>query len=166
MQITDVPYPGLLPNGLALRREVTKALSAAQVVSMNTPGGRSALAGTLRQFFLDAGALLDDLADGVTPELDIALIGTEGAHSLELRFSEAMDAGIPPMSAFVIGGTSNTPVSAAWADSETLVLTMQNAYTSASTAIVNYVPPAEGALKDVSGNLLLAFGGVSASNTL
>lgn len=166
MQITDVPYPGLLSNGLALRREVAKALGAAQIASMSTPGGKSALAGTLQQFFLDCADLLEDLADGDAPTMTDALIGTEGANSLELRFSEAMDPGLPPMSAFVIGGTSNSPVSASWTDAETLVLTMEDDYTDESTAVVNYTPPASGALKDSAGNLLLAFGGVSATNTL
>lgn len=51
MRITDLPYPGNIAQGPALRTEVLKAINSIQIVADRTPGGKIDTASTLRAFF-------------------------------------------------------------------------------------------------------------------
>lgn len=51
MNIRDLPYPGNLAQGVALRQTALSAINGVQIVASKTPGGKTATASQLRAFF-------------------------------------------------------------------------------------------------------------------
>lgn len=51
MNIKDMPFPGKLAQGQALRTEALKAINSVQIVAGRTPGGKIDTASELRAFF-------------------------------------------------------------------------------------------------------------------
>lgn len=51
MNIRDLPYPGNLAQGIALRQTALNAINGVQIVASKTPGGKTATASQLRAFF-------------------------------------------------------------------------------------------------------------------
>jgi hypothetical protein len=101
MRLETLLSPGLLSNGVHLRREACKAISCVEIVCGRTPGGKTTSAKALYDFFNDCASKLSSLYDVTAPTVSTRT--ATSATVLTLVFSEAMDQTvIPPMSAFAI----------------------------------------------------------------
>ena len=66
MKTTDVPTPGPVSNSFALRAEVVKALSTAQVQSRISPSSKTAQ--TLGEFFRACAELCEAMRPAAPPD--------------------------------------------------------------------------------------------------
>lgn len=166
MQISDLPFTGVIPNGLALRREVMKAINHVQIVSMNTPGGKSQTAGELQVFFETCAGYLEDIADLMSPTISQAIILEANPSRLILAWDEVADTSVTPAaSSFTIGGQPRTITSVAWLNPGQLALNVSAPFTDEDDVTVTYVAGDDG-MRDPAGNKSNGFSNYVVTNQL
>ena len=148
MRIETLPSPGLLSNGIGLRREAAKAISQIEITAGRTPGGKTINAKSLYDFFVAAAGSVSTLYD-VTAATFTGVASS--ATKIVLTFSETMDLSVTPShTAFAISG--DTITAAEWGsggDAGKLVLTGTGFEAAESLA---YTKPASNYLRDRAGN--------------
>lgn len=152
MRIDALPSPGILTQSIRLRTDVAKAISAAEVNAMHTPGGKTTSAKVLSDFFSAAVTALAGLYDvTVTAFSGVTSAVASSATTIKITFAETMDTGVAPLPAdFAISGDTITAV--AWGtagDAGKLILT-GTGFAAAET--LAYTKPAVNALRDRAGN--------------
>lgn len=153
MRIETLLAPGLLSNGIRLRTEASKAISAVEITAGRTPGGKTSAAATLQAFFTDCASKLSALVDSVVPTVSSKT--ATSATQINIVFSEAMDQTVvPDLSAFAISG--DTITAAAWTSATNLRLT-GTGFAAAET--LAYTKPAVSYLRDKAGNAVASFSG-------
>lgn len=156
MHIKNLPSPGLYSNGIKLRVEAAKSISAAEVAAARAAGGRSSTATHLRTFFTACAASLDSLADVTAPT--VATRVRTNSTTATITFTEPLSQKVvPALSTVTIGARvlSGLTVNAAGQ----LVITGV-AITAGDT--ITYTVPAQNALRDPAHNLVAGFTGVLA----
>lgn len=156
MHIKNLPSPGLYSNGIKLRVEAAKSISASEIAAARSTGGRTSTATALRVFFQACAASLDNLADVTAPTV-VSRVRTSATRAT-VTFSEPLNqAVVPALSSVTIGARvlSGLSVNAAGQ----LVITGA-AITAGDT--ITYTAPAQNALRDPANNLVATFSGVLA----
>lgn len=155
MRVETLLSPGLLSNGLRIRTEIAKAISAAEIISGRTPGGKSGTAATLQAFLTDAASKLSALVDTAAPT--ITTRAATSATVITVTFTEALDSTVvPPKSSVVVTGKT---VSSIAVTGSTLVIT-GTGFATGDT--VTYTKPAVSFLRDKAGNGVATFTGITA----
>jgi hypothetical protein len=150
MRIETLLSPGLGTNSIALRTQAAKAISAAEIVAMRSPGGKTQSASTLADFFTDCASKLSALFDVTVPTWAAAVATATSATQINIVFAENMDQGVIPLPAdFAITGDTITVV--AWTSATNLRLT-GTGFAAAEDLI--YTKPAVNAVRDLAGNQL------------
>lgn len=163
MRVETLLSPGLLSMGLRLRTEAAKAISAAEIQSAHTPGGKSSTAATLSAFFTDCASKLSTLVDTTAPT--VTGRAATSATQITIAFSESMDQTVlPAKSAFAVaqgsaGGAPGAITSVAWVDATHLKL-VGTAFAAGNT--VTYTKPASNTVRDLAGNDAASFTGATA----
>lgn len=148
MRIETLPSPGLLANGIKLRVESAKAISAIQTSLRNVVGGKGSNAKTLSDFFAACVTELSSLHEQAVPTISSRT--ATSATQVNIVFSEAMDQTVvPALAAFTSAG--NTITAAAWTSATNLRLTGTG---FAATDNLTYTKPAVSYLRDLAGNAI------------
>lgn len=157
MRVETLLSPGLLSNGLRIRTEIAKAISAAEIISGRTPGGKSATAKTLQAFLTDAASKLSTLVDSTAPT--VVTRAATSATVITVTFTEALDSTVvPPKSSVAVTGKTVTSIAVT---GSTLVITCSGGGLAAGNT-VTYTQPAVSFLRDKAGNGVATFTGVTA----
>lgn len=156
MRIENLLSPGLYSNGIKLRTEAAKAISAAEVTAMVTPGGLNPSAGVLAAFFSDCAAKLAGLYETTAPTVSSRT--RVSATEVRIVFSEKMDTSVLPTAA-AFASSGNTITDIKWLNDTTLVLIGTG---FAVTETVSYTQPALNAIRDRSANKVASFSGALA----
>lgn len=156
MRSDQLPSPGALPNGFALRQATARAVSGVQIVAGKTPGGKTRAGAQLKAFFDAASAFVATFADLVVPTVSTRV--RTSATVATITFSEPLDQTVvPPLSSITIGARVLSAVTVN--GSGQLVIT-GTAITAAD--VITYTAPAASYLRDRAGNKLANFTGALA----
>lgn len=155
MRIENLPSPGLLSNGIRLRTEAAKAISAVEIVAGRTPGGKTQAAKQLYDFFAAGVTALTNLFDVTAATMAGATGVAASATKITLDFvGTDMDESIVPAAAAFAVNNGGVVSSVAWGtagDAGKLVLTGTG---FAAADVVTYTQPTTNALRDYAGNLV------------
>lgn len=155
MRQETLPSPGLLSNGIKLRVEAAKAISAVEIAAGRAAGGKTSTAATLSTFFTACASALSSISDATAPTVSSRV--RNSATQITITFSEALDTSVvPAVGAFAV--TAGTLSSVAVSGS-TIVLTGAS-LTVGST--VTYTAPDTNWARDLAGNAIASFSGVLA----
>jgi hypothetical protein len=159
MKLTSLISPGMLANAGKLRIEAATALSRAQLISLQSPGGKSKAAKDLKSFFDAMSGLCAPFVETTVPTV-VSRVRTSSTVAT-VTFSEVLaggDKSIPSASAFALtGGAAITSVRVSGA---TVILEGTGI---AATQTLTYTKPTTGAkLVDLSGNEVATFSGALA----
>lgn len=168
MRVESLPSPGLLSNGIRIRIEAAKAISAVEInAGIPVNAGRSSAADPLHVFFTACAAAINGFRD-VTLPVNVARSATPSApNRIVLTYGEGLDAAhTPPVSAFAVTGQVRT-VTAVQIDGPFVFLTL-NAPLAAGAVSVAYTQPGSVALRlqDYSRNQAASFVATAVTNTI
>lgn len=170
MRITSLKSPGIYSNGQALRHQACRAISMAEITARKTPGGKTASAAKLRDFFLDCADKLTAIAlvpDVTAPTIASAVTTTD--QSITVTFAEAME-----QVAFTAGlveikhDSVLMPITGqSWTNATTLVLTTSATMNTGEVVQLEYFAanPGDTGIYDLAGNELAA-GVTAVTNTI
>lgn len=150
MRDTSLPSPGVLSNGFLIRREAAKAISAVEIASRHTAGGKVASANKLHAFFTACAAAVAGMRDTTVPTVVSRLAAAATATVIRVKFSEGIDKTyIPAASAFVFSPAKT--IASMEVQGGTLVITTTAPVANGNT--LAYTKPGSGAtLRDAAGN--------------
>lgn len=166
MRDTSIVSPGLLANGFLLRREAAKAISAIEIQSRVTAGGKTPAAAKLSAFFADCVSKLATMVEVALPTVTTRV--RTNSTTATITFAEPLQPSTSvPLSCFTIGARV---LSGVVVTGSTVVITGV-AITAAD--VVTYTPPATFAsagnpvpqslgIRDLAGNLAATFTGALA----
>lgn len=165
MRVDTLPSPGLLSNGIRIRIEAAKAISAAEI-NANLNGGTSSTASVLHAFFTACAAAVEDLRDLVVPALSSLTATPANTKRIVLTFAEALDPRyVPAPAAFAVTVQAKT-VSAVTIDRNKVYVDVSTALVAGSVSIAYTQPGATSNLRDLSGNLVASFTAAAVTNTI
>lgn len=110
MRIETLPSPGLLSNGIRIRIEAAKAISAIEInAGLSVNGGKARSAFQLKAFFDACSAAIAGFVDVVLPVIASRVIAASNAKRITLVYGEGLDpAHVPDLTDFVITGQVKT----------------------------------------------------------
>jgi hypothetical protein len=110
MRLETLPSPGFLSNGIRLRIEAQKAISATEInAGIPSNVGKSSNAFALKTFFDFCSASIAGFLDVVAPTIAARSISSSDPSTLVLTYSEGLDAKfVPAASTFAITGQVRT----------------------------------------------------------
>ena len=161
---SQLPSPGLLGNGIGLRREMAKAISYIQVMGDLIAGGKVSQARELDLFLQAARTAIAGFIEAVIPTFVSGLLDrSENNRLLTLTFSEGLDpTSTPARTAFAVSGNTVTGVEIS---GTRVLLTLGTAVTADGATTVTYTKPASGrVLRDPSLNEVATFGPSAVTN--
>lgn len=151
MRADSLASPGIVSNGMRLRIEAAKAISAAEYAASRTPGNTCTLATSLYEFFGDcASAVFPILANwaGVGPSTRVSAIKATVDYSM----FQTMDTAVMPAStAFTIAGGVVTSVE--WGTGGDAGKVVLHGTGFVTTAQFTYTQPALNGLRSAAGVL-------------
>ncbi len=153
MRIESLPSPGLLSNGIKLRTEMAKAISAVEIQA-GFASGKATYAKALTDFCTACIAALSTFVDSVVPTVTARTVTLPTGQSVRIRHSKGIDPQYePPISAFAVSGKT---ISRLRIDGPDIILHLTVPYTvGAAGGTVSYTQPGTtGNVRDLSGNLL------------
>jgi hypothetical protein len=168
MRVETLPSPGLLSNGIRIRIEASKAISAVEInAGIPANAGKSSSAQPLKAFFDACSAALTSFVDAVVPTVVSRSIAPSAPRRITLVYSEGLDkAHEPPPSAFDITGQVR-PVHKVTVDGPFVHLDVQSPFVAGAVSVA-YTQPgnADLRLQDLSGNLAASFTATAVTNGL
>lgn len=165
MRVETLPSPGLLSNGIRIRIEAAKAISAVEInAGIPANQGKSSTAKQLDTFFAACRTALTDLIDTTSPTLTSAVIALATPTKMTLTFSDDLDtSSVPAAGAFTTTGQIKT-ASAIAVYGRTVELTFGDAFTSDAVNIV-YTDGATN-LTDTDGNIVASIVATAVTNNV
>lgn len=166
MRIETLPSPGLLSNGIRLRTEAAKAISAIEIQA-TFGSGKATYAKALSDFFTACAASISTFLDVTVPTVLTRAIDKSFANQLRIRHSEGLDPGFVPLpAAFTVAGVAKT-VSKVQMDGPDVILTVTVPFVTGNAATVAYTQGAAAErLRDLSGNLVASYTAAAITNPL
>lgn len=168
MRVETLPSPGLLSNGIRIRIEAAKAISAVEInAGVPVNGGRSSAAAPLRNFFQACVNALTPLLDVTAPLIQAVSATNSARNTIVLTYNEGLDAAhVPTGAAFAVTGQVRT-VTQVRVDGPFVFLTL-NADLAPGAVSVAYTQPvtADLRLQDYSGNQVASFIAAAVTNTI
>lgn len=168
MRVATLPSPGLLSNGIRIRIEAAKAISAVEInAGIPVNAGKSKSAYQLTQFFNACTAALSTFLDTVAPTISARSIAASNPKRLTLTYSEGLDAGhVPAVTDFVIAGQVRT-IEKVTVDGPFVHLDVTVPFVAGAVTVA-YTQPATAALRlqDASANLAASFTATAVTNAI
>lgn len=167
MRVATLPSPGLLSNGIRIRIEAAKAISAVEInAGIPVNGGKSRNAQPLSAFFTACAASLSTFLDATVPTVASRSIAPSAAKRITIACSEGMDKKfVPAAAAFAITGQART-IEKVTVDGPFIHIDVTAAFIAGAVNIAYTQPGATSNLRDVSGNLLASFTATAVTNGL
>lgn len=166
MRVETLPSPGLLSNGIRIRIEAAKAISAVEInAGIPVNEGKSKAAFQLKQFFDACSTAIAGLVDTVLPVLSSLVIAPHEPKRITLVYSEGLDpTHVPPVTAFVITGQVK-PVHKVTIDGPLVHLDFTSAFVAGAVSVA-YTKPVAVAdrLQDASSQEAAAFTATAVTN--
>ncbi len=158
MRVETLPSPGLLSNGIRIRIEAAKAISAVEInAGIPSNGGKSSTAKPLSDFFTACVTALAGLLDVTVPTPTARTISPSSTKRLTIAFSEGLDPKfVPAGPAFAIAGQVK-PVAKVTVDGPLVHLDVDTAFIAGAVTVAYTQPGATTNLRDLSGNLVASF---------
>lgn len=168
MRVDTLPSPGLLSNGIKIRYEAAKAISAVEInAGISVNAGKSRNAKPLSDFFTACAAALSTFLDVTLPVIAARSISASNPKRITLTYSEGLSpANVPDKTDFVIAGQVRT-VDKVTIDGPFVHIDVTAAF-AAGAVTVAYTQSATVAkrLQDASGNQAASFTATAVTNPL
>lgn len=165
MRVDTLPSPGLLSNGIRIRIEAAKAISAVEITA-GLSGGKTSTANSLKTFFDACSTSVAGFVDTIVPTLVSAYIGVSNAKRIVLTFSEGLDVFSVPVTTAFATGTQVKAVSKVTIEENRVYLDFATAFV-AGAVTVSYTKPATGSVvQDIAGNDLATFAATAVTNSI
>lgn len=167
MRVETLPSPGLLSNGIRIRIEAAKAISAAEInAGIPANGGKSSTASQLKKFFDACSAAVAGLVDNVVPTVVSRVITPANTKRLVITHSDGMDPAFTPApAAFAITGQVRT-IEKVTVDGPFVYLDVTVPFTAGAVSVAYTQPGAASNLRDVGGNLLASYTAAVVTNSI
>lgn len=155
MRVETLPSPGLLSNGIRIRIEAAKAISAVEInAGIPANSGKSSTAKPLSDFFTACATALSGFLDVTVPTNTARTISPSKTSRLVLAFSEGLDPKfVPAGAAFAVAGQVKT-VTSVVVDGPLVILTVNTPFIAGAVTVAYTQPGATTNLRDLSGNLV------------
>lgn len=166
MRVDTLPSPGLLSNGIRIRIEAAKAISAVEInAGVPANGGKATGAKPLSDFFTACAAALATFVDAVVPTVSTRTISASFPKRITLKMSEGLDPKfIPATTAFAVTTQVRT-VDKITVDGPFVHVDVTVAFVAGAVNIA-YTQPGTNNLRDLSGNLLANFTAAAVTNAI
>lgn len=165
MRVDTLPSPGMLSNGIRIRIEAAKAISAVEInAGLTVNAGKSSNAKPLSDFFTACAAALSTLLDVTAPTIAARSISASLPTRIVLTYSEGLDRKfVPAVTDFAITGQVKA-VTKVTVDGPFVYLDVGSAFVTGSVSVAY----TQGAIKlqDASGNLAASFTATAVTNPL
>lgn len=165
MRVDTLPSPGMLSNGIRIRIEAAKAISAVEInAGITANAGKSSNAKPLSDFFTTCAAALSSFLDVTAPTIAARSITDSAASRITLTYSEGLSSKfVPAVTDFAITGQVKA-VTKVTVDGPFVHLDVATAFV-AGAVLVAYT---QGAipLQDASGNLAASFVATAVTNAI
>ena len=167
MRVASLPSPGLLSNGVRVRIEAAKAISAVEInAGIPVNAGKSSNAKPLADFFTACIAAISTMYDVTVPTPVSRAIATSNVKRVTITFSEGLDEKfVPTGAAFAIAGQVKT-VTKVTVDGPFVHLDVDTAFITGAVTVAYTQPGAASNLRDTSGNLVASFTATAVTNPL
>ena len=168
MRVETLPSPGLLSNGIRIRIEAAKAISAVEInAGIPVNGGKSKAADPLHDFFTACATAINNLRDTVAPTIVARSVAENDPNTIVLTYSEGLDKGkIPAVTAFAVTVQART-VTRVVVDGPFVRLTLNEPLVAGAVSVA-YTQPAgaDTRLQDYSDNQAASFVATAVTNGL
>ena len=165
MRVASLPSPGLLSNGIRIRIEMAKAISAIEInggISIN--GGKSSAAAPFKAFLDASNAAIATFLDVTAPTVASRSVALSNTKRIVLAFSEGLDEKfVPAPAAFAITGQTRV-ISNVTVDGPFVYLDLATAVVAGALNVAYTQPGAASNLRDLSGNLVASFTAAAVTN--
>lgn len=167
MRVETLPSPGFLSNGVRIRIEAAKAISAAEInAGIPANAGKSSTASQLKVFFDACSAAVAGLVDNVVPTVVSRAATPSNTKRITLTASEGLDKKfVPAGAAFAVTGQVRT-VTKVTIDGPFVHLDLDTALAAGAVSVAYTQPGATTNLRDLGGNLLAAFTATAVTNSI
>lgn len=166
MRVETLPSPGLLSNGIRIRIEAAKAISAVEInAGIPANGGKSSTADPLHDFFTACAAAVNGFRDTTAPTIVARSVAASNPNVIVLTYSEGLDASrVPLVTDFAVTVQART-VTKVVVDGPFVFLTL-NTPLAAGAVSVAYTQNAntELRLQDNSDNQSASFAATAVTN--
>lgn len=168
MRVDTLPSPGLLSNGVRVRIEAAKAISAVEInAGIPSNAGKSSSAQPLSAFFTACAAALTSFLDVTVPTISARSISASFPKRITLTYSDGLRAtAVPDKTDFVITGQVRT-VDKVTVDGPFVHIDVTAAFAAGAVSIA-YTQSATVAkrLQDLSGNQAASFTATAVTNAI
>ena len=168
MRVETLPSPGLLSNGIRIRIEAAKAISAIEInAGIPVNAGKASSAFQLKTFFDACAAAITSFVDVTVPAKATQVIATSNAKRITLVYGEGLDpAHVPATTAFAITGQVKA-VQKVTIDGPFVHLDVATAFVAGAVSVA-YTQPVAVAdrLQDISGGQAASFTAAVVVNAL
>ena len=168
MRVETLPSPGLLANGIRIRIEAAKAISAVEInAGIPVNSGVSSSAKPLKDFFDACSSALTSLVDVTVPVIAARSVTAANPSLITLTYGEGLNkANVPDVTDFAVTTQART-VTKVEIDGPFVYLTL-NAPLAAGTVNIAYTQSGTVAkrLQDASGNQAASFTATAVTNTI
>lgn len=167
MRVETLPSPGFLSNGVRIRIEAAKAISAAEInAGIPANAGKSSTASQLKVFFDACSAAVAGLVDNVVPTIASRIAVPANPKRITLIATEGLDKKFTPAgTAFAITGQVRT-VTKVTVDGPMVHLDFDVALAAGAVSVAYTQPGATTNLRDLGGNLVASFTATAVTNTI
>lgn len=167
MRVETLPSPGFLSNGIRIRIEAAKAISAAEInAGIPANGGTSSTASNLYDFFTACADSLSALRDVVVPTVAARTAADPLTSRIVLTMSEGMDRKFVPAGAAFAVTTQARTVTKVTVDGPYVYLDLDAPLVAGAVNVAYTQPGATSNLRDRAGNLLASFTAAAVTNTI
>lgn len=165
MRVETLPSPGLLSNGIRIRIEAAKAISAIEInAGIPVNAGKASGAKDLKTFFDACSTAVTGFLDVTVPAIVARSIAPSQPKRLTLTYSEGLDpAFVPPAAAFAITTQART-ITKVTVDGPFVHLDVSAAFVAGAVNVAYTQPGATTNLRDFSENLAASFTAAAVTN--
>jgi hypothetical protein len=167
MRVETLPSPGLLSNGIRIRIEAAKAISAVEInAGIPANGGKSSSASLLKAFFDTCSASIAGIVDNVVPTVAARTLSAAAPKRIVLTFTEGIDPKfVPAVGAFAITGQVKA-VTKVTISGPYVYLDVATDFVAGAVSVAYTQPGAATNLRDIAGNLVASFTATAVTNTI
>lgn len=165
MRVATLPSPGLLSNGIRIRIEAAKAISAVEInAGIPANGGKARNAADLKQFFDACSLAIAGFVDVTAPTVVARSISPSNPKRIVLTMSEGLEAAhTPSVTAFAITGQVKA-VHKVTIDGPFVYLDFTSDFVAGAVNVAYTQPGAATNLQDESGNMVASFTAAAVTN--
>lgn len=168
MRVETLPSPGLLSNGIRLRIEAAKAISAVEInAGIPANAGISSTADPLHQFFTQCATAINSFRDVTAPTITARSATASATNKIVLTYSQGLDKTHVPVPADFAVTVQARTVTKVEIDGPFVILTL-NTPLAAGAVSVAYTQNASADLRlqDESRNQAASFTATAVTNTI